>query len=106
FEMRSRHDWHAFRQRFGVFAPMGFDNTDNDLSALLQLLLCGLQHRVGLAPPRRHAEENLQLAARSRSFFALQTGENLIRVWSLRLAHAPNLRLRDLSFKNGRLHRW
>ena len=62
--LRARHDWHAFGQRFGFLAAVRFDNADHDLDALLQLLPRSLQHGVGLAHARRHAEKNLELAAR------------------------------------------
>ena len=75
-DLRSRHDRHAFGQRFGFFAPVRFDDADDDFGALLQLLLCGLQHGVGLPDARRHAEKNLELAARRGSLRASYARES------------------------------
>ncbi len=68
------------KERFGFLAPMGFDDPDDDLHALLQFLLCRLQHRVGLPHPGRHPEENLGLAARRGRLLALHSREKLIGI--------------------------
>ena len=75
-------------KRFGFFASVRFDDADDDLGALRQLLLRGLQHGEGLAHARRHAEENLELAACSSSFLALYLRENLIRIRPFGVAHS------------------
>ena len=86
-------------QRFRFFAPVRFDDADHDLGALLQFLLRRLQHRVGLPHPRRHPEENLQLAARGGRFFALQLREDLIRIRAIRLTHLRIVRLNLTKFQ-------
>ena len=79
-------------KRFGFFPAVRFDDADNDLASLRLLLPRGLQHGVGLAHARGHAEENLQLAARSSSFLALYLRENLIRIRPIGLAHISIVR--------------
>ena len=75
---------------------MRFDDADHDLGSLLQLLLGGLQHRIGLSDARRHPEENFQLAAGSRGFVALHPRENLIGIRPVHLAHTSGI-LRHLT---------
>ena len=63
------------------------------------LLLRRLQHRVGLPHPRRHSEENLQLAARGGRFLALHLREDLIRIRAIRLTHLRIVRLNLTKFQ-------
>ena len=58
----ARDDLEALEQRLGLRAPMGLDDADDDIVAVLQSGARLLQHLVGLADAGRRTEENLELA--------------------------------------------
>ena len=55
----------AAEQGFGFGAAMGFDHAGENLHALAQLRVRGLEHGVGLADPGRRPEKNLEPATAS-----------------------------------------
>src|SRR5205807_5289802 len=76
----------------GFFASVRFHNSDHHLASFGLFLPSRLQHRVGLAYPRRHPKENLEFATRRLRLFALHTRENRIWIRPFSLAHAAILR--------------
>ena len=57
------HGLEAGQQRLGFLAAVGLDDADDEIDAFAALGLRRLKHFIGLADPRRGAEENLQPAA-------------------------------------------
>ncbi len=57
---RPGHDVQAAQQGLGLAAAVGLHDADHHIAALGLTLAGGAQHFVGLAHPRRHAEEYLQ----------------------------------------------
>jgi hypothetical protein len=61
-------------------AAVGFDDADDDVVPIAQLLLGGAQHGVGLADARAHAEEHLEPAAAGAGLVALERGEQRVGI--------------------------
>ncbi len=70
----------ALEQRGGLAAPMGLDDADQHVHALVGARAGGLQHRVGLADAGRGAEEDLQPAALLPLLLALDLVEKLVGI--------------------------
>lgn len=71
-------------QQGGCFgSAMGFRHADHHVHALGQAILGLLEHGVGLAHPRGHAEEDLQFRSRLPGFFVLDVAEEFVGVGSL-----------------------
>ena len=104
-DLGPRHDRHAFEQRLRFLATVRFNNPNDDLAFFRLLLPRRLEHGVGLADPRGHSEEDLQLATGRRGFLALQMRENRIWVRPFGLAHAATLLGASSLFKSGRSRR-
>ena len=76
----ARHEVQAGEQRLGFDASVGFDHADDQIGAAGALLLPGPEHGVGLADPRAHAEEDLQVGALRPGLLLLQRGEQRIGI--------------------------
>ena len=76
----ARQDLEALEERRGLLAPVGLDQADDDVDALVALLARGREHRVGLADAGAGAEEDPELAARFLPLLALDAGEELVGV--------------------------
>jgi hypothetical protein len=59
----ARHDLQPAQQRFRLSPAMRLDDADDDILALGQMRLGGLQHGVGLAHARKRPEKDLQFAS-------------------------------------------
>ena len=70
---------------------MGFDVTDDDIHAEGLLLAGGLEHGVGLAHTRGHAEKDLQLAPLPLVLLPLDGFQQLVGVGSLIVVHGIRL---------------
>ena len=62
FDPLARQHFKPVQQRFGLGAPVGFDHTDHDIGAGLDLGMRALQHLIGLADAGGGADENLEPA--------------------------------------------
>ena len=76
----ARQDLQPLEERRGLLPPVGLDQADDDVDALVALLARGREHRVGLADAGAGAEEDPQLAALLRPLLALNAGEELVGV--------------------------
>ena len=63
-DLLARHDLETFKERLRFRAPVGLDNADYDILAVLLTLLGVEQHLIGFAHAGRSAEQNLQPPAR------------------------------------------
>ncbi len=61
-EPATRNDLQSFEQRFGFFAPMSFDDSDDDDVAVFLPSVGLLKHLVGFADAGRRAHEDSKLA--------------------------------------------
>ena len=62
FDMPARNDLKSVKQRLGLLAPVGLDNADDDIVAVLLPRPRGLQHRVGLTDTGGRADEDAELS--------------------------------------------
>jgi len=67
------------------------DIADDDIAAGSEFASRGFKHRVSFPHARRHAEEDLQLAAFPPVFFFLNRSQQRVGIGSLRLGHAFSL---------------
>ncbi len=79
-DLLSRQDLEAFEQGGGLAAPMGLDDSDDDVTSLGERTARGQEHCVGLADTRRRAKEDLELAAGCAPLLALYACEERIGV--------------------------
>ncbi len=78
-------------ERFRLDASVRFGDPDHDFASVLLRLPRGLEHGEGFPDARAHAEEDLQLAAGSGAFLALDLRKKGIRIRPLGLTHAERL---------------
>ncbi len=87
FHLDAWNDGQSFRQRVGFLASVGFDIADDDVASGRQFAAGGFEHGVGFADARRHAEEDLELAALFFGLLPLQGGEQRVRIGARRFGH-------------------
>ncbi|MDQ0622427.1 hypothetical protein QFZ39_001637 [Paraburkholderia graminis] len=80
FDVRERQHVETFEQRRRFATPMRFGDADHHVRTFVATATRRLQHRIRLADARRCAEENLQLAALTLLFVALQLVEQFVRI--------------------------
>ena len=80
--------WQSLQQKLGFLAAMGLDQCDGHVDTLVVGFARRLQHRVGLAHARRHAEEDLQPAARRLCLGLLERGQQGVGVGSVGVRHS------------------
>jgi hypothetical protein len=68
---------------------MRLDVPDNDIDAIGSCTLRGFEHGVRFADPRRIAEENLELSARSSVLRRLHAGQQFVGIRAI-LGHIDN----------------
>ena len=74
-------------QRVRFLAAVGFDVADDDVAPVLQFALRRLEHGVGFADARAHAEKNLEPAALFLGGFALKRGQQGVGIGALAVVH-------------------
>ena len=62
FEIYQGKQFQSFQQRRSVLSAVGFDHSSDDINVLFTKLTRRLEHRVGLAHARAHAEEDFEFA--------------------------------------------
>ena len=87
FQLAAGNLRQSLRERIRLLATVRLDVADDDVASRLQLALCRLQHRVGLAHAGAHAEEYLEATALLRSFLALDGIQQRVGIGAFKFRH-------------------
>ena len=81
-------DGKAREKRLRLHAAVRLDDAHDQVDPVPKLLLGRAQHGEGLADPRAHPEEHLQLAALGALLLAVQRGEEGVGIRAI-VGHGP-----------------